>query len=72
MRVKHKYNDILGEIIEVKDNSVVVQYTDGSNTGWNSNNTYKTIEIKLDEIICLDNGLNSPFVYKINDSVLLS
>ena len=72
MRVKHKYNDILGEIIEVKDNSVVLQYTDGSNTGWNSNNTYKTIEIKLDEIISLDNGLNSPFVYNINDSVLLS
>ena len=72
MRVKTIDNKVIGEIIEVKDTSVVVQYTDGSNTGWNSNNTYKTIEIKLDEIICLDNGLNSPFVYKINESVLLS
>lgn len=65
MRVKHKYNNILGEIIEVKDNSIVVQYTDGSNTCWNSNNTYKTIELKMDEIICLDNGLNSLFRYTL-------
>ena len=65
MRVKHKYNDMLGEIIEVKQKSVVVQYTDGSNTGWNSNNTYKNIELKMDKIIYLDNGLNSSFTYTL-------
>ena len=65
MRVKHKYENIIGEIIEVKDNSVIVQYTDGSNTGWNSNNTYKTIELNYENIDTLDNGLNSPFIYNI-------
>ena len=67
MRVKQKYENIIGEIIKVKEKSVIVQYTDGSNTGWNSNNTYKTKELNYENIDILDNGLNSPFVYKIND-----
>lgn len=67
MRVKQKYENIIGEIIKVKEKSVIVQYTDGSNTGWNSNNTYKTKELNYENIDILDNGLNSPFVFKIND-----
>lgn len=67
MRVKQKYENIIGEIIQVKEKSVIVQYTDGSNTGWNSNNTYKTKELNYENIDILDNGLNSPFVFKIND-----
>ena len=65
MRIKHKSENIIGEIIEVKDNSVIVQYTDGSNTGWNSNNTYKTIELNYENIDKLDNGLNSSFSYTL-------
>ena len=65
MRVKHKYENIIGEIIQVKEKSVIVQYTDGSNTGWNSNNTYKTKELNYENIDILDNGLNSPFIYKL-------
>ena len=67
MRVKHKTRNIVGEIIEVKDNSVVIQYTDGSNTGWNSTNVYETIELDFKNIFKLDNGLNSKFKYNLND-----
>lgn len=61
MRVKK--DDIIGEILEVKENSVVIQYSDGSNTGWNSQHSYKTMELEHTSIIALDNGLNSPFIY---------
>lgn len=61
MRVKK--DDIIGEITEVKEKSVVIQYTDGSNTGWNSQHSYKTIELDYTTIIALDNGLNSPYIY---------
>ena len=70
MRVKN--DDLIGEITEVKENSVVIQYTDGSNTGWNSDHSYNTIELEHRYITALDNGLNSPFIYKINDPLLLS
>jgi len=63
MRVNHKHENIIGEIIEVKQNSVVIQSTNGSNTGWNATNTYKTIELNNENINRLDNGLNSPYIY---------
>jgi hypothetical protein len=63
MRVQK--DDSIGEIIEVKHNSVVVQYTDGSNTGWNSNNTFLTKEFIINEVDKLDNGLNSSFSYTL-------
>ena len=61
MRVKTTDNKFIGEIIEIKDESVVIQYTDGSNTGWNSANTFLTKEFKINEVEKLDDGLNSSF-----------
>ena len=61
MRVKTIDNKVIGEIIEVKNESIVIQYTDGSNTGWNSANTFLTKEFKINEVEKLDNGLNSFF-----------
>jgi len=61
MRVKTIDNKFIGEIIEVKEESIIMQYTDGSNTGWNSNNTFLTREFKINEVDKLDNGLNSSF-----------
>tara|TARA_A100001015_G_scaffold321041_1_gene449796 strand:- start:1718 stop:2926 length:1209 start_codon:yes stop_codon:yes gene_type:complete len=65
MRVKTIDNKFIGEIIEVKNESVVIQYTDGSNTGWNSANTFLTKEFKINEVEKLDNGLNSSFSYTL-------
>ena len=36
MRVKTKDGKIVGEIEKIYDNKLLVSYTDGSNTGWNS------------------------------------
>jgi hypothetical protein len=57
MRVK--FDDGIGEIEEIVDDKLVVSYTDGSNTGWNSECTFKRIELNIGEVEKLDNGLNS-------------
>lgn len=64
MRVKTIDHTFIGEIIEVKKESIIMQYTDGSNTGWNSANTFLTKEFKINEVEKLDNGLNSSFLLK--------
>jgi hypothetical protein len=59
MRVKSKDNKVVGEIEKIYDDKLLVSYTDGSNTGWNSQNTFKQIELYKKEVTKLDNGLNS-------------
>lgn len=59
MRIKSKDNKIIGEIEKIYDDKLLVSYTDGSNTGWNSQNTFKKIELYKNDVIKLDNGLNS-------------
>jgi hypothetical protein len=61
MRVKTKDEKIIGEIDKIYDNKLLVSYTDGSNTGWNAQNTYKQIELNMEDVEKLDNGLNSPW-----------
>jgi len=63
MRVKTKDNKIIGEIEKIYDNKLLISYTDGSNTGWNSQNDYKKIELFINDVEKLDNGLNSPWIY---------
>lgn len=61
MRVKTKDGKIVGEIERIYDNKLLVSYTDGSNTGWNSQNIYKKIELSMMDVEKLDDGLNSPW-----------
>jgi hypothetical protein len=61
MRVKTKDGSIIGEIEKIYDNKLLVSYTDGSNTGWNAQNQYKQVELNMEEVEKLDNGLNSPW-----------
>jgi hypothetical protein len=62
MRVKSKNNTIIGEIEQIYDNKLLISYTDGSNTGWNSLNQFNQIELDIQEIEKLDNGLNSSWI----------
>jgi hypothetical protein len=62
MRVKSKDETIVGEIEKIYDNKLLVSYTDGSNTGWNSQNKYKQTELEMKDVEKLDNGLNSPWI----------
>jgi len=61
MRVKTLDGSIVGEIEKIYDNKILVSYTDGSNTGWNSQSKYKKIELNINNVEKLDNGLNSPW-----------
>ena len=61
MRVKTKDEKTIGEIEKIYDNKLLISYTDGSNTGWNAQNTYKQIELNMEDVEKLDNGLNSPW-----------
>jgi hypothetical protein len=65
MRIKHKNLGVIGEIETVSDTNLLISYTDGSNTGWNSENTYQKMYIPVEDAIALDNGLNSEWV--LND-----
>lgn len=65
MRVKTKDGKIIGEIEKIFDDSLLVSYTDGSNTGWNSQNLYKQIELKIADVEKMDEGLNSPWKNKL-------
>lgn len=57
MRVK--FDGGIGEIEEIDGDKLTVSYTDGSNTGWNSECTFKRIELCSRDVEKLDNGLNS-------------
>ncbi len=61
MRVKaiKDHNEIIGEIMDINGDELTISYTDGSNVGWNLNNTYQSIILKEKDVIPLDNGLNS-------------
>jgi len=65
MRVKTKDGSIVGEIEKIYDDKLLVSYTDGSNTGWNSQNEYKQVELIMADVEKLDNGLNSPWRIKL-------
>ena len=66
MRIKTKDNKRVGEIEKIYDDKLLVSYTDGSNTGWNSQNTFKQIELYKSDVIKLDNGLNSAWKLIVN------
>jgi len=69
MRVKTKDDKYIGEIITIDDinKKILISYTNGENTGWNYDNKYKTMECNYEDIIKLDNGLNSPWIIKIDN-----
>jgi len=66
MRVKTIDGNIVGEIEKIYDNKLLVSYTDGSNTGWNSQCKYKQTELNFYEVEKIDNGLNSPWELNLN------
>jgi capsular polysaccharide biosynthesis protein len=62
MRVK--YGEIIGEIIEIDGDDITITYSDTRLSGWNSENKYKTMTLKSQDCVRLDEGLNSS--WKIN------
>jgi len=65
MRVETLDKTIVGEIEKIYDEKLLVSYTDGSNTGWNSQSKYKKKEIYKKDVRKIDDGLNSPWIYNL-------
>jgi hypothetical protein len=57
MRVK--YGEIIGEIVEIDGDDITITYSDTRLSGWNSENKYKTMTLKSQDCVRLDEGLNS-------------
>jgi len=57
MRVKS--GDIVGEINDIQNDSLILSYADKPISGWNSQGRFKKIIRKKTECLALDQGLNS-------------
>jgi len=67
MRVRvDKYN-IVGEIDDIYDDSLLVSYTDKKVSGWNSNMILNKKEVSKSDCVALDSGLNSSWDFNIDD-----
>jgi hypothetical protein len=65
MRVKS--DDIIGEVEEIKDDSLDILYVEERVSGWNSQMEYKRINIKMEKCKALDKGLNSSWNFNLQD-----
>ena len=62
MRVKTKDNKIIGEIEKIYEDKLLVSYTSEFNVGWNFESNYEKIELNMNDVEKMDNGLNSPWI----------
>lgn len=64
MRVKTKDNKIIGEIedIDIVNSKLIISYTNDNVTGWNANNIYIKKSVDFEDVIKLDDGLNSQWI----------
>ena len=67
MRVK--YGNIIGEIEDINNNELLINYTDANVAGWNNQNQYKTISINQKFCQKLDEGLNSEWILDLNSII---
>lgn len=64
MRVK--YDNIIGEIIEIKNDQITIKYTKEKVAGWNNQMSYHQITVNKNECVALDKGLNSEWELNLN------
>jgi hypothetical protein len=66
MRVMDKNTNIIGEIVDIMDDTVTITYLDDFIPGWNNYFEYKKITLNKVDCVKLDDGLNSPWRMNIN------
>jgi hypothetical protein len=66
MRVMDKNTNIIGEIVDIMDDTVTITYLDDFIPGWNNDFEYKKITLNKVDCVKLDDGLNSPWRMNIN------
>lgn len=64
MRVKFG-NGQVGEIENISNGKALIKYATQSVAGWNASAEYKTIELPLDDLTKIDNGLNSEWKFNM-------
>jgi hypothetical protein len=67
MRASHVDSEIVGEVLEIGDDSLVLACTDENVSGWNSSLKLNKIEVPKEKCKALDKGLNSSWTFDIND-----
>ena len=67
MRVKDKKSKIVGEIIEVNNENVLINYSKNNISGWNSEINFDKKIINKEDLILLDKGLNSEWICNIDE-----
>jgi hypothetical protein len=65
MRIKSE--NIIGEVSDVMDDTLIVDYVDENISGWNYDMVYKKIELRKEDCLELDNGLNSSWVLNLDE-----
>jgi hypothetical protein len=63
MRVK--FDDKVGEVVDISDDVVTINYSDIDVAGWNNEIKFKQIIKNITDVIPLDGGLNSEWVINI-------
>jgi capsular polysaccharide biosynthesis protein len=65
MRVKTKDGSITGEIQEIDDDNIIV-FINNNETGWDLQNNYEQKKLRINDVINIDDGLNSCWIYKLD------
>ena len=59
-------NGIIGEITNIKEDVATVLYSEQNVAGWNSQENFLECKVLLQDLCCLDNGLNSEWFCDID------
>lgn len=65
--IRVKYKEIIGEISDIFENEIKIEYVDENLSGWNSQMNFKNLIANKNEVHLLDNGLNSNWVIDIEE-----
>tara|TARA_A100001015_G_scaffold320225_1_gene445853 strand:+ start:966 stop:2189 length:1224 start_codon:yes stop_codon:yes gene_type:complete len=66
MRVKTKDGNITGEIQEIDGDNIIV-FINNNETGWDLQNNYEQKKLHINDVINIDNGLNSSWIYMLDN-----
>lgn len=66
MRVKLR-DGLVGEIKDVYDDEILLQYSDETVAGWNNQRSYKTKKVSMENIVWQDSGINSPWLCDVDE-----
>jgi hypothetical protein len=58
-----RFDNLFGEIISIEDSKLTINIGE---VGWNADDKFEQITVKENDVIYLDNGLNSPWTFSVD------